>query len=369
VGHFNIWPVRAGGPIPDAALKDWKSVFASIAERTGAKVIILNHPRDLHLGFRPFDPKRHLALTGEDLDGWALRANGLELINSGAQQTDGMRPYHDWFGLLNRGVFPTPVGASDSHDVSRFIVGQGRTYIRCKDDRPGALDVSEAAASFVKGRVLVSCGLLADITVNDRYGPGDLVPAGDVKVAVRVLGPSWTTADRVELYANGYKVREARIADGKRAGVKWQGEWKLSRWRHDVHLVAIASGPAVRELYWPIARPYQPASSVVRRRVLGSTGAVWLDADGDGERTSAFLYAQRLLREAGDEWPRLVRALADYDEAVAVQAAGLLQARGISLAGGEVREAAKKSGPQVERGFQAYREAWRESQIARGEAR
>ena len=34
-----------------------------------------------------------------------------------------------------------------------------------------------------------------------------------MKVAVRVLGPSWVTADTVELYANGQKIREARIAD------------------------------------------------------------------------------------------------------------------------------------------------------------
>src|SRR6185312_9106901 len=140
-------------------------------------------------------------------------------------------------------------------------------------------------------RVLGSCGLLADITVNDRYGPGDLVPAaGDVKVAVRVLGPSWATAEKVELYVNGYKVREANIADEKRAGVKWQGEWTLPHFRQDMHLVAIATGPGVRDLYWPIARPYQPTSLIAVPRVLGSTGAVWLDGDGDGKRTSAFAY-------------------------------------------------------------------------------
>ena len=99
--------------------------------------MILNHPRDLHAGFRPFGPERHLALTGEDLDGWELPANAMEVVNSGAQQTDVMRLVRDWFGLLNRGRVLTPVGSSDSHDVSRYIVGQGRTYIRCKDDRPG----------------------------------------------------------------------------------------------------------------------------------------------------------------------------------------------------------------------------------------
>src|SRR5262249_52765184 len=225
----------------------------------------LNHPRDLHAGFRPFGPARHLALTGEDLDGWELRANAVEVVNSGAQQTDVLRLVRDWLGLLNRGLAVAPVGSSDSHDVSRYIVGQGRTYVRCRADRPGAIDVREAVEAFVQGRVLVSCGLLADITVNGRYGPGDLAPATDpVRVAVRVLGPAWVQAARVELDASGTRVRAARIPEGRKAGVQWEGVWELPRPRHDTFLVAVASGPGVRALYWPIARPYQPTSPVVR---------------------------------------------------------------------------------------------------------
>jgi hypothetical protein len=365
VGHFNIFPVKPEARIPDYKSKEWRTIFNEI-DKTGAKVVILNHPRDLHSGYRPFGPEHHLALTGENLDGWELKANGMEVINSGAQQTDVMRPYHDWFGLLNRGIILTPVGASDSHDVSRFLVGQARTYIRCKNDKPGESDVSEAVANFLRGKVMVSLGLVAEITVNDRYGPGDLVPAKDeVKVAVRVLGPSWTTADKVELYANGLKIREAVIKEGKKAGVKWSGEWKLPRFKHDGHLVAIASGPAVTDLYWPIAKPYQPTSSVVARRVIGSTGAVWLDADGDGKRTCAIDYAQRMIKEAGSDWMKVMPALADYDEAVVMQAAGLLRAKGVSLLEPEVRAAARKAATHVGHGFQVYADSWRESQMAR----
>src|SRR5262249_3537345 len=232
----------------------------------------------------------------------------------------------DWFGLLNRGHFLTPLGASDSHDVSRFIIGQGRTYIRSKAKQPGAIDVEEAVMSLREGRVLVSCGLLTEITVNDRYGPGDLVPAkGDVKVAVRVRGPGWTTAERVELYANGIKIREAIIKDGGKAGVKWSGEWVLPSFRHDVFLVAVATGPGRGSLPGPIAKPYQPTSPVAEPRVIGSTGAVWLDADGDGQRTSAHGYAERVLRDAGGDWRKGIAALSEYDEGVAAQAAALLR--------------------------------------------
>jgi hypothetical protein len=369
VGHFNIFPVRAGGPVPDFQLKDWKSLAQSIQQRAGPRVVILNHPRDRHAGFRPFDPSRFLALTGEDLAGWVLPANGMEVVNSGAQQTDFMRSFHDWFGLLNRGVYLTPVGASDSHDVARYIVGQGRTYIRCPDDRPGQIDMNAAVAGFLQGRVLVSCGLLAEITVNGRYGPGDLVPnAEQMTVHVRVLGPSWVKADRVELYANGHKIREARITGEQEPGVKWAGEWALPRFRHDVFLSAVACGPGVKALYWPIARPYQHVSPKVDRRVIGATGAVWIDGDGDGKKSCAYDYARRLVDSAWPRVPDVIGALAGYDEAVAAQAAGLLRARGVALNEPVIREAARKAGPHVERAFQAYAEAWRESQVARSES-
>ena len=151
--------------------------------------------------------------------------------------------------------------------------------------------------------------------------------------------------------------------------MKWSGEWELPRFRHDVHLVAIASGPGVRELYWPIAKPYQPTSSVVNRRVIGATGAVWLDGDGDGKWTCAFDYARRLVREAGEDVPKFMKALGEYDEAVAAQMASLLQARGVSLQDAQVQTAARQAGAHVERGFQAYAEAQRESQIARAAKR
>ncbi|HKB04571.1 MAG TPA: CehA/McbA family metallohydrolase [Gemmataceae bacterium] len=365
VGHFNIFPAKAGGPLPDYRARDWSAVFAEIADKTKAPVVVLNHPRDKHAGFTPFGPERILAATGEDLAGWDLKANAIEVVNSGAQQTDVLRPYRDWFALLNRGTAITPLGASDSHDVSRYIVGQGRTYVRCKDDRPGEIDVEEVVKTFREGRVLVSCGLLAEIAVNDKYGPGDLVPPGDVKVAVRVLGPSWATADRVTLYANGIQVKEAEVTDGRKPGVKWAGEWTLPRPKHDIHLMAIATGPGDVGLYWPIGKPYQPTGPGVRKRVIGSTGAVWVDADGDGRRTSALEYARWIHTEAGGKWPDVVRALAGYDEAVAAQAAGLLHKAGVAVGDREVRDAARAAGRQVERGFAVFAVSWRESQIAR----
>lgn len=365
VGHFCVFPVPLAVPVPDYKLKEWPAIFDSI-DKAGARVVILNHARDLHSGYRPFGPKAHNPATGDNLDGWVLRANAMEIINSGAVQTDPLELTRDWLAMLNRGQPLTPVGSSDSHDVSRYIVGQGRTYIRARDDDPGKIDIDEAVKNFLAGRVMISYGLLAEITVNDKFGPGDLVPASEqVKVRVRVLGPGWTTADKVELFVNGRKVREAEIVDGKKAGVKWSGEWLLPRSRHDVHLVAVATGPGMRALYWPVALPYQPTSPLVNLRVLGVSGAVWVDGDGDGQRTSAREYVENLAKSKGKEPEKLLPALADYDEAVAVHAAALLHAGGIKVDNPAVLALAKKAGPHVERGLRAYFEAWRQCAIER----
>ena len=94
----------------------------------------------------------------------------------------------------------------------------------CADDQPGKIDVDKAMASFLAGKVMVSFGLLAEIMVNGKYGPGDLVTASkEVTVSVRVLGPGWLRADRVFLYANGQKIREVSIKGNGKDGVKWSG--------------------------------------------------------------------------------------------------------------------------------------------------
>ena len=124
---------------------------------------------------------------------------------------------------------------------------------------------------------------------------------------------------------------------------------------------------ALNALHWPIAKPYQPTSPVVERHVIGSTGAVWLDVDGDGQRTSALAYAQRLMTKYRNRPIDVAAALAPYDEAIAVQAAALLNASGADLDDAELRAAAKRAGRHVERGFRAFLEAWRAGEVARSQ--
>ena len=69
LGHFNVFPLAAGGPVPDHRVKDWPTLFSGIdAASAGKSVVILNHARDRHKGFAPFGMERHVSLAGENLD-------------------------------------------------------------------------------------------------------------------------------------------------------------------------------------------------------------------------------------------------------------------------------------------------------------
>lgn len=370
-GHFNIFPVQVGARVPDHKQTDWGLLFDDIQRTPGTKIAILNHARDLHSNVRPFGPILYNSVVGENLEGWPLRFNAMEVVNSGATQTNVLQLFHDWMGLLNRGLKVTPVGSSDSHDVARHFVGQGRTYIRCDDRDPGNLDIDFAVNSFLQGRVMVSYGLLTELTVNDKYSSGELAttPDDDVQVAVRVLGPRWVQADRIMLFANGALIRDAQITasdDCKLAdGVKWSETWKVPRPRHDVHLVAIAMGPGIEGLYWRTAKPYQPTSTDGTTHVIGCSGAVWLDVDQDGRPTCARDYAERLVNRDRNDVTALVTHLAEYDTAVAAHAAHLLRSSGIALSHEPLQSALKTANESTRMGFQQYQDAWRENELAR----
>ncbi len=358
-GHFNIFPVSRGAPVPKHDLREWDGILDEIYRTAGVKVAILNHARDLHSGFRPFGSEHFNDVVGERRDGWPVRFNAMEVINSGATQTDHLRLFQDWMALLNRGFAITPVGSSDSHDVARHFVGQGRTYIRADDRDVSRIDVDQAVENFIQGRVMVSYGLLAELTVEGKYASGELAHvAGDqLHIAVRVLGPSWVNATEIRLYANGRVIRTERIAgdsNSLREGVQWQGEWILDRPRNDVHLVAIALGTGIDFPYWKTAKPYQATSPDWEAKTIGCSGAVRIDCDGDGRFKSAHDYAVDAFAAAGGDLTKFVTLLSSYDQAVAAQAALVVEKSGHSWSQKETRDVLEQAAEHVKAGVAEY---------------
>ena len=356
-GHFNIFPVDTLSPPPDAKLENWAELMKAIRATPKVQVVVLNHPQDVHSGFTPMAPENLHPVTGRNLRGSDFSFDAMELINSGAMRSDWMEPVRTWFGLLNRGYRITGVGASDSHDVSRFIVGQGRTYIQADDNAPGQIDVSRACTNLLAGRAVVSLGLFPEIRIG-QHGPGGLVRAErSLQVQASVLGPPWMTATQAVLYANGIAIHHRTFATTDEV-TKGRFEFNLPDRKQDYHLIMVASGPGVTEPYWSVARPYQPSSLDWDPVVLGITNPIWVDADGDGKFTAPRIYAEQLVKNHADP-KALVKALAGYDQPVSSHAAEMLEMQGQDLTAPQIREAFAAAAPQVRKGFELYLSAGR----------
>lgn len=364
-GHFNSFPRPFGSAVPNPRETDWPRLMESIRSTPEVRLVVLNHPRNIHNGFQPFALTNFNAITGENYRGKAFNFDAIEVLNSSALQTDLMIGFRDWFALLNYGYRVTAVGSSDVHDVSRYIVGQGRTYIQCADERPSGIDIEAACESIRKGRALVSMGLITNIRVNGEFGVGDLarIEGESMRVEVIVMGPSWVSADRVQLFADGLLIREEKIepenpkpadASGACNPVQARIEWVIPKTKHDVHLVAIASGPAVSEPYWAIPRPYQPSSTAWQPRLMGATNPVWADADGDGNFTSAREYARVIVERCESRLLDVIPALSGFDSMIAAQAASLCRLDLITLRSEPVSEALAKASEDVRVGFNSY---------------
>ncbi len=361
-GHFNIFPVAEGAPVPNHQSTDWDELFEEIYTTPDVKIAILNHPRDIHTGFRPFSPRHHVSVSGENLDGNRMQFNAMEMINSGAVQVNAKELLHDWCGLINRGIQITPVGASDSHDVSRYIVGQGRTYIQCDDDDPGSIDVDKAVAAFQEGRVIVSYGLMIKLSVKKARDADrielDTGSAGDppvlekewIEVTAEVLGPSWAKCNQVSLYVNG-PIRPISPSwaqpvlvseEEKTRGVLRKACWRLvpesapefasdPPIQQDVWLTAFAFGPGVDQPFWKTAKPYQMEGTAFHPYTFSCSGAIKLDLDGDGKYSSPYDYARQVAGDTNGDVDLAIEKLDRYHPAVAVQYAALMMKRGVDV--------------------------------------
>ena len=356
-GHFNAFPIKEGAPLPNHKTESWPELFRSIRATPGVEVILLNHPRNVHSNFSPTDPSHFNPVTGKSQRAGGLDMDAIEVLTSAALQADPMGPFRDWFALLNSGRKVTAAGSSDTHDVNRYILGQGRTYLRCPDENVGEIDVAKACRSFREGRALVSMGLLTTLKVEDQFEVGELATKlpPKVRLEVAVYGPRWTKADNLTLYANGILFLEKKFNPKEDGILKFVFRHEMPRPAHDAHLVAIATGPGVTKPYWEIPRPYQHKTKDYVPILLGATNPVWLDGDGDGSFTFAKLYADEIVQETKGNLQKTLAALKDFDEAVAAQVAGILTDKGHNLGSEESKARwGKVASESVRLGFASF---------------
>jgi hypothetical protein len=321
IGHFNAFPFEKDAEPPDHDHTDWVKLIQAMRAGSGVRVIIVNHPRREASGQNAFHRIRLNPLSGEAHNGpEKLGIDAVEILNGKTLDDNRMLTLNDWFGILNRGQRIAAVAASDSHSVNE-IVGQARTYVASRTDDPRRIRIDEVCDSFLAGRLLPSLGLLTRIEVNGKHTVGDLATElnGQVEVKVTVHGPSWTHADKVSLYQNGIEVWTHKVEPTEKP-LKFSGSWYLPELKHDAFLVAVATGPAVTALYWPIA-------GGEKKYVMGATNPVWLDGDGDGKYTAAFEYASSIAEKHGLAGEAVHAALARHDAAVAIEFASIARSR------------------------------------------
>ncbi len=372
-GHFNAFPIAPGSSLPDHKLTDWTRLMKSIRERTQARVIVLNHPRNVHSGFSPVDPEHFRQATGENLRGAPYSFEAMEIVTSAALQSDYMDPIRDWFGLLNHGLRITGVGSSDTHYVSRMILGQGRSYVRADDRDPAKLDVMQVVQAYREGRVSVSMGLRVDAHVGSQpdepaklFGMGDLATGLGPKAWFRVAatGPSWVqptreSPTRIQIFMNGvselgYTTLPANPSALDKGSAGFAFKDQSATPKHDFWIVAVATAPGVTAPFWAIPRPYQPSSKTWTSRVIGVTNPIYVDGDGDGSYTSPRGYAESLHRRHKGNLRELFKALEDYDQAVVAQTASLLHADGVDLNSVEIKRLRNTATPTTRRGFSRF---------------
>lgn len=333
-GHYNAYPVAPGSELPDSSLSEAWSLFESIRSRTGASIIQLNHPRNVHSGFSPTSPDNFRALTGENLrEGRPFEFDAMEILTSAALQSDLMRPVKDWFALLNHGLPVVGVGSSDTHDVSRMILGQGRTYVRMEDSVPSRISQDAFVEAMRQGRATVSFGLWVNLEVKGKEAVGSLSTAtgGIVELEAVVSGASWVRADRLEVFVNGTSALVKDLGPIPDGAFRLRQPLRVPIPSHDAWLVVVASGPGVNEPFWAMPRPYQPTSLIWTPKVLGITNPLWLDGDGDGRYTSPRSLASELIQRSEGNAARLADGLNGMDDSVLLQALSLLHGEGRDL--------------------------------------
>jgi hypothetical protein len=205
-------------------------------------------------------------------------------------------------------------------------IGQARTYIDVTAAPDWRTDHDSLAKQLAAGQNLVSYGLAVDLR---QAGPAR---SKSVPVELTVWGPSWAVADEVTIYSNGTPVFHRKLGANRKPGQKFAATLQIPLPQHDAALLAVTTGPGVREPFWEVRKSYQPTSDEWNPIVLGVSRALWIDADASGEREAPLHHARRLVDQHQAALEALVGALSSYDSSVAAHVLNLLHAGGKDLA-------------------------------------
>jgi len=223
--------------------------------------------------------------------------------------TDGRPVYpgtvESWFTLLDRGLRPSGMGSSDSHNLLDEA-GYARTYIYvgAGKDVPGGFTEAEVVSAIRAHHTLATNAPLLEMTIADAM-IGDEVRGGpSVDVRIRIHAPTWAAVDHLTLWSNSVAVVDVAIPPDQATDYDQTFPVALAR---DAWIVAETSGT---QNMFPVvtAKEFEPLDASVVIKALGAgldlsgltpTGAlkpdktvfvhpfamtspIWVDVDGGG---------------------------------------------------------------------------------------
>jgi hypothetical protein len=289
-GHANVFPLVADastprGGAPSVRDRTAKEVLDEVRAAPGpARVIQVNHPRSGTKGY--FDLLTFDAKTGVGTGaGYDASFDALE-VWSGRDVDARRKLLDDYLALLRTSHPVTAIADTDTHGIVGQEAGFPRTYVRVtKDD---ALETWDAARTDdlvrsvrEKRDVILTNGPFLQVSANG-VGIGAIAAArrGIVDVRVHITSTPFAAVDRAELRlaGSGKVVSASSIVLAPKKGPTGALEADASfavRAGVDDAFVVIVSG----------TKPMRPMLSGEDREITpwAMSGAIWIDANGDGK--------------------------------------------------------------------------------------
>lgn len=266
-GHHNAYPLETAADETNGGAfrwwetwKDWRTTegfFARVrAMKSDGDIIVqANHPRGSAGLFTnaAYDPTDGTVAKSTH---WSNDFDAMEVLNDGGHTA--VFPYY--LDLLNRGLNPTPVGVSDSHD---HIEGMGvnRTWMPLSVNDPSQVTNDHVRQGILEGGTIASLGPLVVPTVDGEWAAGATL-TGPVNLDLEIRTPSWMTVDTIHLYENGTEIETIAI-DTDSATLR------LEPTADAVYVVTVTGEDDMAPAY-PGLRPWALVQGI------------FIDADGDG---------------------------------------------------------------------------------------
>jgi len=310
VGHYNVYPLRAGVTPFDDRVLDARMQFGFVHALQGPVVLQINHPRMEGLDY--FGIFNVNPLTGEtDNPQFSWDFDAMEVMNDtpgwGLFTGPGNRlsAWDDWINFLNKDFRPTAMGNTDTHTAISNPPGTPRNYVMSNAQMPSEINPVRIARNVIDHKVTVARGVFVNMIANDKYPVGSdlIVENGRVDLELQVMAPAWARPEKVTIYGNGRKVWDGEFEPDKKP-LKYRRTVSLHP-TVDTWYVAKVEGSASM---WPIV----PKFDFGEITPVGFTNPIWVDIDGNGFESERDR-ARKLMAKIGQDADKVTELAKNSD--------------------------------------------------------